>query len=301
MIRKKLRQFSAGAFRVLQITSHTASPKPAGCTMKSYATVEYTIELHHPAFCTGRSFTAAYFSDLHTCCDPYESREIEERLHALEPDLVLCGGDSITAIPGMPVKDTVRFLQRIAAQYPLVIGTGNHEYRARLYPDMYGSMYDSYKKPLLETENVYLLENAVQDFKAGDVPVKIYGFDLPRMYFHRLKRKKVPKEEISRVFGRPDEESVSILLSHNPAALKACLEWGADLTLFGHYHGGIMRFGSNRGLISPEFRPFPGNAYGHFQNGEKHGIISSGCGEHTVSVRIRNPREIVGIHIHITD
>ena len=223
------------------------------------------------------------------------------RIVGIQPDLVLCGGDSIVASPGKEVGGAVNFLKSIALRFPLVIGTGNHEYRARLYPETYGLMYEQYRKPLLSAKNVYLLENSHRLFHTAGVPLRIYGFELPRFYYKRFRRHPVPVREISRIFDSPDSGSVTVLLSHNPASLPACLEWGADLSLFGHYHGGILRFGKHSGLVSPEFRPFPSNVYGHFQTEGKHGIISSGCGEHTIPLRIHNPREVVSIIINITD
>lgn len=269
--------------------------------MKRYMTAEYSISVSCPPH-AGRSFTLAFFSDLHNCCGTYETEELESRLAALEPSLVLCGGDSIVARPQESAERSVRFLQRIASRFPLVIGTGNHEYRARLYPETYGNMYSSYREPLSQTENIFLLENEQCLFMPAGVPVRIYGFELPREYYRRLRRSPVPPvSEISRVFGSCGTDSVTVLLSHNPSSIPACLEWGADLTLSGHFHGGIMRFGEHRGLISPEFRLFPNDVYGHFEFRGKHAIISSGCGEHTLPLRIRNPREIVGIHIQITN
>ncbi len=268
--------------------------------MKRYVTSEYEITVSCPPY-AGRSFTLAFFTDLHNCCRPDERMEIISRIVALNPDLVLCGGDSIVAVPGTSTESAVKFLQHIAAQFPLVIGTGNHEYRTRLYPETYGSMYSAYREPLSCTDNVFLLENEQRLFRPADIPVRIYGFELPREYYRRFgKRRTVPVSELSRVFGSCDRDCVTVLLSHNPAALPACLEWGADLTLSGHYHGGIMRLGEHRGLISPEFRLFPNDVFGRFETGGKHAIISSGCGEHTLPVRLCNPREIVGIRISVT-
>ena len=268
--------------------------------MKSYITTEYNISLPYTS-CAGSEIKLAFFSDMHNCCNYGEAEELYTRLKALKPDLVLCGGDSIVASPGKKTDGAVKFLRRVAEQFPLVIGTGNHEFRARLYPETYGTMYASYHDPMLKTDNVYLLENTHRLFTVGNVPVRVYGFELPRIYYRRFRKNHVPSEEISSIFGEPDSKAVTILLSHNPVTLPACLEWGADLTLFGHAHGGIMRIGSHSGLISPEFRLFSSNVYGHFQINGKHGIISSGCGEHTIPVRVHNPREVVGIHMTITD
>ena len=73
------------------------------------------------------------------------------------------------------------------------------------------------------------------------------------------------------------------------------------MTLCGHYHGGMVRFGRHHGLISPDFRLFPGNAYGLFRRGKSNVLVSSGCREHTIPLRIHNPREIVVIDFYLNE
>ena len=41
-----------------------------------------------------------------------------------------------------------------------------------------------------------------------------------------------------------------ILLAHNPEFAETYFDYGADLTLSGHVHGGIFRIGKH-GLLSP--------------------------------------------------
>ncbi len=240
----------------------------------------------------------SYFTDLHSCCSDREKSEFMRILKHSAPDIVLCGGDSIVAIPGKSVLPAVRFLESIASEYPLYIGTGNHEYRARLYPETYGTMYEEYRKAL-DDVNCQLLENTDCRISLKGIPVRICGFDMPAHYYSRFHNHAVPVRELQQVFGDCDDTFFTILLAHHPKMMHPAFTWGADLTLCGHYHGGIMRFGDHRGLISPDLRPFPGNAYGHFQSGKKHAIISSGCGEHSIPVRIGNPREIVSLNITV--
>ena len=42
-----------------------------------------------------------------------------------------------------------------------------------------------------------------------------------------------------------------------------------------------MRLGEHRGLVSPDFRLFPGDVHGLFRRGGKSVIVSAGLGEHT--------------------
>ena len=153
-------------------------------------------------------------------------------------------------------------------------------------------MYDVYREQLTEAGVVWL-ENQDVHVTAGGIPFRICGLDLKGKYYGRLRVPHLPAGEIRDHFGEPDPSECTILLAHTPRMMKTYQDWGADITFCGHYHGGVMRIGKNRGLISPDLRVFPGNAYGIFPNQGKYVIVSSGCGEHTIPLRIRNPREIV--------
>ncbi len=77
------------------------------------------------------------------------------------------------------------------------------------------------------------------------------------------------------------------------------LKWGADISLSGHYHGGVMQLGKNRGLVSPDPCILPGKAHGMFEIQNRFEIISAGLGEHTIPVRLNNPRELVIAEVFI--
>ena len=94
-------------------------------------------------------------------------------------------------------------------------------------------------------------------------------------------------------FGIPDPEAFHILLAHNPVYFDTYAAWGADLTLSGHYHGGVVGLGAHRGLVTPDFRLFSKNCRGLFLTGGTCQIISAGTGEHTIPVRIWNRRELI--------
>ena len=258
---------------------------------RTLRTTRYQIPLRKEEVPSGK-FRFAFFTDLHNCCGREEAERLLSALEAGKPDFVLCGGDSIVAKPGRPTAPAVAFLQEVGRRFPLYCGTGNHEYRARIYPDTYQDMYREFTEPLRKS-GVTILENSTVSFLCRDIPVQILGFDLDRYYYRRLHHSILPEGELDRALGRPDSRAVTILLAHNPLMLQTYLSWKADMTLCGHYHGGVMRFGAHHGLISPDFRLFPGDAYGLFQQEGKYCIVSSGCGEHSIPVRIHNPREFV--------
>ena len=73
--------------------------------------------------------------------------------------------------------------------------------------------------------------------------------------------------------------------------------WGADLTVSGHIHGGLMRLPVLGGVISPRLCLFPHYDGGRFTKAGREMILSRGLGTHTLPIRIFNPGELVVIHL----
>ena len=99
------------------------------------------------------------------------------------------------------------------------------------------------------------------------------------------------------MLGPVREGEYGILLAHNPAYFEAYASWGADLTLSGHVHGGIMRLPWLGGVLSTSLTLFPKYDGGEFCRGERRMIVSRGLGSHTVPIRIFNPAELVVVEL----
>ena len=72
--------------------------------------------------------------------------------------------------------------------------------------------------------------------------------------------------DVNELLGKADPKSFHLLLAHNPLFFSAYRRWGANLTLSGHVHGGMVRLPGVGGLLSPERRFFPqydGGLYGN--------------------------------------
>ena len=129
------------------------------------------------------------------------------------------------------------------------------------------------------------------------IPLTICGLEPDERFYEKGRRKEGMVEELEKWFGQPDPDRITILLAHNPRYKKEYLSWGATVTFCGHYHGGVMMFGKRRGAISPDFRLFPGECGGIHKKGEHAVIVSAGLGEHTIPLRIHNPRELTILRI----
>ena len=98
------------------------------------------------------------------------------------------------------------------------------------------------------------------------------------------------------LIGPPSKEGIQVLLAHNPRYGNTYFSWGADLIFSGHYHGGMVRLPFLGGVISPDWRLFPRFCRGKFTQEGRYLIVGAGLGEHTVPLRIFNPRELVAVY-----
>lgn len=248
------------------------------------------------------SFRAAFLTDLHNACGPDETGKIMRALSQLSPDVILVGGDMLIARPGESAAPARDFMLGLADSYPVIAAPGNHEYRAFLYPEIYGPLYYDYTEPLKKA-GVRFLDNSDLRMRLSGVPVRVIGYAAPREYYRRLNHPKMEVRELSGRFGKVREDEVTILLAHNPFYYRTYLRYGADLTLCGHYHGGVMQIGKNHGLVSPDFRIFPDNAHGMMRETGRGGarvFVGAGLGEHTIPFRVFNPREIAVLDFYCT-
>lgn len=241
-------------------------------------------------------FTAVFLTDLHIGKNDFYLKKIEQKLESLHPDLVLVGGDVVVAKPGRCTEYAVAFMKRIAEKYQVVYANGNHEQRMTEFTETYGTMGMEYDQAIAQIPVIRLI-NEKLELMINNVPITIYGHQPDCRFYEKGKRENGMEDDLCSRFHKPDEKCYTILLSHNPRYEKEYLSWGADLTLSGHYHGGVVLFNARRGLITPDFRLFSSQCCGMREKNGKKMIISAGIGEHTVPVRLHNPKEITYISV----
>lgn len=237
-----------------------------------------------------------FLTDMHNCVGGEEGSEVMRLVQKCNPDLILVGGDVLVGKAGAETKTAAEFIARLSKRYPVWYANGNHEQRIQHHPEIYGTMGEEYEAKIGKTKAERLV-NCFVSLNVGGIPLKIYGFDPKREFYQKGFRKKGMEEALQSAFGIPDRECYTVLLSHTPRYAKEYLRWGADLTLSGHYHGGVMLLGKKTGLITPDFRMFSRLCCGIRSRRESHMIVSAGLGEHTVPVRIHNPGEVTLIQV----
>lgn len=239
-----------------------------------------------------KSHDFLFISDLH--CKEYgkDNEKLFKAIDSLKAEAALVPGDIITAIPGESTEVALSFISQLKKRMPVYYSMGNHEYRAKIYKKTYGDMYDSYVSAL-NKEDIRILENEAVDL--GDI--NIYALTIDKRYYKRFKVQDMEKEYIESEIGKiKNEKAFNILLAHNPDYFDNYADYGADLTLSGHVHGGLYRvFG--KGLFSPRIAFFPKYDGGMFTKDKKAMIVSRGLGNHSFPHRFLNPGELILIHL----
>ncbi len=112
---------------------------------------------------------------------------------------------------------------------------------------------------------------------------------------HRIQGNAERKPENTSRFK--DDSKYRILLAHSPEFGDTYAEAGFDMSLCGHYHGGLVCLPNGKAVISPNFTLFPEYASGDNVVRGRHVITSRGLGTHTFNIRVFDRAELVVIHL----
>lgn len=259
--------------------------------MKKFVKTRYTVTTEK---LSKKNLTFVMVSDLHNVVFGEKNEKLLSAIREEKPDAILIAGDLVLGKKKAPLAPALEFLKEAVKIAPVYYSLGNHEHRMKLYPETFGRDYLVFEKRIRKL-GVHLLENRTAHEKFKGEAVAVTGLALPHFYYNKGKKKQLTVRELNHFTGRASAEEFQILLAHTPRYTREYLAWGADLALSGHYHGGMVRVPGLGGAISPDLRLFPRYCRGKFQEGDRTAIVSAGLGEHTIPLRIFNPRELLVI------
>lgn len=236
-----------------------------------------------------------FLSDLHNKQFGRNHGRLIKEIDRIQPEIVLLGGDILTAKPGEDFGSAVSLVRQLSEKYPVYYANGNHEYRIRIYPETYGDMVERYEQAIGETNAIRLVDESIY---IQDANIKISGLDIVRKYYKRFHKKEMKPGYLRKRLGDKEADVFQILLAHNPEYFEAYAAYGVELVLAGHVHGGIANLPFIGGVISPSLRLFPKYDGGFFAEGRTSMVLSRGLGTHTIPVRFMNPGELVVLCLH---
>ena len=238
-------------------------------------------------------------SDLHGKDYGHGNQALLAAIDQAGPELILVAGDMITfGQKDMRGYDNaVNFLAALSQKYPVYLGNGNHECKLEAYAENMGDYYSQYADRL-EAAGVRILRN--ESVAVPDMNICITGLEMDPFYYRRVYKHKMTENYLADTIGHASKDIFQILIAHNPMYFEEYAAWGAELTVSGHVHGGIVKLPFIGGVISPALILFPKYDGGRYDTLGKTLILSRGLGTHSIPVRMFNPGEIVVIDLKKT-
>jgi len=228
----------------------------------------------------------AVISDIHVREYGTGNDVLISELRALKPDLILFPGDMIIRDEDdyRPALELVTALTGVAPCYGVL---GNHESERIYYGD------DSALPGLFENAGLKLLRNETEELRIGRDTVQLIGVEGTAYGFEEYGgREFMDGADI-------DPAAYCILMAHIPVLFDQLSEYGFDLGIAGHVHGGGVVIPFLGGLYSEEEGFFPKYTAGEYVlDNQQTLIISAGLGDsRRFPPRINNMPELVVIDI----
>jgi len=254
-----------------------------------FRTVHYGIESPRiPEAFDG--FRIAHLSDLHGAVYGAGNNRLVQRICGEKPHMVVMTGD-MADNSEHSCSNLLGLCGRLLKWFPVYYVPGNHEQsmKEEAFSRLLGQLKDL---------GVTVLVNQWCTVSRKGAYVRLYGLVMAMQYYKDPMRQdyvrgiRFSARDVRKALGKADPSCFGILLCHNPLYYPSYRDWGADLTLSGHIHGGIIRIPGIGGVLSPDVTLFPKYDGGHFIEKGRHLVVSRGLGNHFL-MRVMNPAELV--------
>lgn len=235
-------------------------------------------------------FKIVQISDLHVKEFGDDNSRLLKAIEKEKPDIIVTTGDMINSTDTpeafhMPAK-LFNSLSSICDTYYI---DGNHETAMDILNSEY---YDKWIS-MVKDSGAKILDNESVSIKNEDESIELYGLWYNGRYYNNMGDAEAEKyflnvAHVNKLIGSSDSNKFNILLTHNPVYFTTYSDWGADLTLTGHMHGGVIRVPFKGGLISPERVYWPEYDAGEFSIGDSVMIVNRGLGNGNSGYRFLN-------------
>lgn len=244
-----------------------------------------------------QSVNFAVVADLHAHVYGRDNDILIQKIKEQKPDMILVPGDMIVSRYPETYETAYQALKKLTEIAPVYFSNGNHESRVSKVPVMQTEAFLAYENRVRKS-GVHILNNASEEVILHGGKFCISGLEIPLECYGKDSYEPLPEHFIRDVLGDAKQDSVQILMAHNPMFAKEYAEWGADVSVCGHTHGGLVRIPGIGSVISPQFELFPKYDAGEFNFGDRKVYVSKGLGTHTFHIRVFDRAEVLMIRIN---
>ena len=219
-----------------------------------------------------QGFRIAQISDLHGAQFGPDNERLLDCVAQQRPDLIALTGDLIDEYTDWAMLPPL--LDGLTAIAPTYYVTGNHEWATRRTGEL---------KALLADHGVTVLSNQYVTLEREGQTIALAGIDDP----NGPADQKTPEQLMGELREELGDLYV-ILLAHRNDRYETYAACGADLTLTGHAHGGLIRLPFTDGLISTRRTLFPSHTAGLYPLDYGTLMVSRGLGNIHHTFRLFN-------------
>ncbi len=221
-----------------------------------------------------------HVSDLHSKLFGLDNTALVKNIDDINPDYIMITGDMVNATD-TDFSIFLDFIKKISDRYEIYYIVGNHE--MALSNEDYGKI-----KSALNDCGVKILDNEKITLEKNGQKINIYGMWYNSKYYFG---EEFQVESMEKILGKASD-AFNILLTHNPKDFNTYANWGADLILTGHVHGGMIRLPFVGAVFAPERTLFPKYSEGVYTNENSKMVVSRGLGRGLTGFRLFNRPEL---------
>lgn len=218
-------------------------------------------------------------SDLHNKSFGKQNEKLLSRIREQNPDLILMTGDAADC-RRTDIEVVLDFSAAATEIAPVYYVSGNHENRLRI--DRKTALYAG-----LRESGVQILNDETQTVSVRGCEIVLLGLDDAHLAGGTLQT----------LCADLPENTLQILLAHEPQELTNYAAAGVDFVFSGHTHGGQVRLPFIGGLAAPDQGLFPQYDAGEFTENETVLYVSRGLGNSLFPVRVLNRPELVCVTV----
>ena len=250
-----------------------------------YKYSNYSIEVERAEFGSENlpalfdGYRIVQLSDLHGAEFGEGNEKLLKEVEKAKPDCIVITGDLVDRFRGADLAAIKQLATELAALAPSYYVTGNHEWAVGSVPEL---------KSLLRECGVTVLSNEYVELTAGDDRIILAGIDDPNGYADQ----KTPEELAAELYAAEGDPFWILLAHRNNRFEHQYSLLGADLTISGHGHGGIIRLPFTDGLLSTDRTFFPSHTAGFYEDNGETVFVSRGLGNSGISRRLFNRPEL---------
>ncbi|KIL51499.1 phosphoesterase [Jeotgalibacillus alimentarius] len=225
-------------------------------------------------------FKIIQLSDLHNKSFGENQEKLVDVVKQAKPDIIVISGDIIDS-RRYNEEPALTLAEEMVQLAPVYYVSGNHEERSGKYDDL---------REKLIAAGVKVLTNETVTITYEEDSFLLAGVEDPV-----ISDATAAEENLKQAFSEADTEQFTILLAHRPELFSLYREYGSDLILSGHAHGGQFRIPFLGGVVAPDQGLFPEYTSGIYEMDGSTLLVSRGLGNSIIPFRIFNRPEVVEI------